>query len=74
MFASNSEDGLREREVRERSRETEKEVVEYSAFMSFSPSPMYLFITVEALMLKNLNPDSVATALAIIVFPVPGGP
>jgi hypothetical protein len=40
-------------------------------FMSFSPSPRYLLVTTDDVMLKNLNPDSVATALASIVFPVP---
>jgi hypothetical protein len=30
--------------------------------------------TLDALMLKNVVPHSVATALASIVFPVPGGP
>lgn len=34
----------------------------------------YFAVSVEALMLKNVAADSVATALAIIVFPFPGGP
>jgi hypothetical protein len=40
-------------------------------FMSFSPSPMYLLVTLEAVILKNTNPDSVATAFANNVLPVP---
>ena len=36
-----------------------------------SPSPRYLLVTLAAVMLKNANPDSVATALAKSVFPVP---
>ena len=42
-----------------------------------NPKPQrvtYLDVTDEAVMLKNANPDSVATAFASIVFPVPGGP
>mmetsp|Transcript_22594 Transcript_22594/g.39013 ORF Transcript_22594/g.39013 Transcript_22594/m.39013 type:complete len:279 (-) Transcript_22594:491-1327(-) len=45
-----------------------------SAFISFSPSPRYLEVTLEAEMEKKQNPDSLATALANRVLPVPGGP
>lgn len=41
---------------------------------SFSDSPRYLEDKVEEDTLKNVVPHSVATALANIVFPVPGGP
>ena len=40
-------------------------------FISFSPSPTYLLVTLEADILKNEKPDSVATAFANKVFPVP---
>ena len=40
----------------------------------FSDSPRYLLARVEDETLKNVVPHSVATALASIVFPVPGGP
>ena len=43
-------------------------------FISFSPSPMYLLVTLEEEIEKKLNWDSVATALASRVLPVPGGP
>lgn len=39
--------------------------------MSFSPSPRYLLVTLEAVMLKKQKPDSEATAFASIVLPVP---
>ncbi len=39
--------------------------------INFSPSPKYLLVTLDALMLKNEKPDSVATAFASSVFPVP---
>lgn len=41
---------------------------------SFSDSPRYLEVRVEEETLKNVVPHSVATALANMVFPVPGGP
>ena len=41
---------------------------------SFSPSPTYLLVRELALMLKNALSDSLATARASIVFPLPGGP
>lgn len=41
---------------------------------SFSDSPLYLDVSVEEETLKKVVPHSVATALASIVFPVPGGP
>ena len=40
----------------------------------FSLSPRYLLINEEAEQLKNVDPFTPATALANIVFPVPGGP
>ena len=43
-------------------------------FINFSPSPKYLLVTLLAVMLKKAKPDSVATALANKVLPVPGGP
>jgi hypothetical protein len=42
-----------------------------NALMSFSPSPKYLEVTDEAEIEKKTKPDSVATALASMVFPVP---
>lgn len=42
--------------------------------ISFSESPRHLLTIVDALMLKNVVRHSVATALASIVLPVPGGP
>lgn len=42
-----------------------------NAFINFSPSPIYFDVTLDDVMLKNVNPDSVATALASNVFPVP---
>mmetsp|Transcript_8519 Transcript_8519/g.31898 ORF Transcript_8519/g.31898 Transcript_8519/m.31898 type:complete len:200 (-) Transcript_8519:187-786(-) len=39
-----------------------------------SDSPRYLLARVDDEMLKNVVPHSVATALASMVFPVPGGP
>mmetsp|Transcript_3247 Transcript_3247/g.11761 ORF Transcript_3247/g.11761 Transcript_3247/m.11761 type:complete len:345 (+) Transcript_3247:406-1440(+) len=47
---------------------------EKSARTSFSPSPIHLLVSADAEMLKNVASDSVATALASIVLPVPGGP
>ena len=44
------------------------------ALTSFSPSPTYLLVRLLALMLKNEELDSDATALANIVLPFPGGP
>ena len=41
---------------------------------TFSPSPTHLDMRVEADMAKKVAPDCAATALAIMVFPVPGGP
>ena len=41
---------------------------------SFSDSPLYLEESVEEDTLKKVVPHSVATALANMVFPVPGGP
>lgn len=58
--------------------------IENIARISFSLSPKYLFIRVDLMMgndnenynckLINGIPDSLANALASIVFPVPGGP
>lgn len=42
--------------------------------ISFSLSPTHLDIRVLALILKKVHLHSVATALASIVFPLPGGP
>ena len=41
---------------------------------SFSLSPKYLLVNEDADILKKVHLHSVATAFAIIVFPVPGGP
>ena len=41
---------------------------------SFSDSPRYLEARLDVATLKNVVPHSVATALASIVLPVPGGP
>lgn len=41
---------------------------------SFSDSPLHLEVRVEEEILKNVVPHSVATALASMVLPVPGGP
>ncbi|KAK5625539.1 hypothetical protein RRF57_001255 [Xylaria bambusicola] len=41
---------------------------------SFSESPRYLLVRLLADMEKNVDFDSVATARANIVLPVPGGP
>lgn len=41
---------------------------------NFSDSPLYLDVSVEEDTLKKVVPHSVATALANIVLPVPGGP
>ncbi len=40
----------------------------------FSPSPTHFDVREEAEMLKNVEFDSLAIALPIIVLPVPGGP
>ena len=45
-----------------------------STRMSFSESPLHLDTTLEAEILKKVVLHSVATALASIVLPVPGGP
>ena len=45
-----------------------------NARTSFSLSPCHLLVSVLAVMAKNVERDSVATALASIVLPVPGGP
>ena len=45
-----------------------------SSRTSFSDSPRYFDDNVEEETLKNVVPHSVATALANMVFPVPGGP
>ena len=45
-----------------------------NSLTSFSDSPRYLDVSVDDVTLKNVVPHSVATALANIVFPVPGGP
>ena len=44
------------------------------ALTSFSPSPNHFDVRLDALMLRKLAFDSVATALANNVFPFPGGP
>mmetsp|Transcript_39568 Transcript_39568/g.71276 ORF Transcript_39568/g.71276 Transcript_39568/m.71276 type:complete len:226 (+) Transcript_39568:551-1228(+) len=45
-----------------------------TALAFFSDSPSHLFSTDEASTLRKLAPPSVATALASMVLPVPGGP
>jgi hypothetical protein len=45
-----------------------------SVLTIFSPSPTHLLVKELAEMLKNVEFDSLAIALPIIVFPVPGGP
>mmetsp|Transcript_30571 Transcript_30571/g.86441 ORF Transcript_30571/g.86441 Transcript_30571/m.86441 type:complete len:523 (-) Transcript_30571:2603-4171(-) len=45
-----------------------------SARTYFSPSPNHLLASIAMEMLRKFAPLSVATALASIVFPVPGGP
>ena len=45
-----------------------------NSLTSFSDSPRYLEVRVEDETLKKVVPHSVATALANMVFPVPGGP
>ncbi len=45
-----------------------------SSLTSFSDSPLYLEVSVEEDTLKKVVPHSVATALASMVLPVPGGP
>ena len=47
---------------------------EKSARTNFSDSPNHFEVRLLAEMAKNVDLDSVATALASIVFPVPGGP
>ena len=39
-----------------------------------APTPTYISMNSEPLMLKNATPDSPATAFASRVLPVPGGP
>lgn len=41
---------------------------------NFSASPIHFEVSVAAVMLKNLQLDSFATAFASRVFPLPGGP
>lgn len=43
-------------------------------FIVFSDSPTNLFNTDEAESAKKVHPDSLARALQIYVFPLPGGP
>ena len=45
-----------------------------NACTNLSPSPTHLDIMVAADTLKNVDLHSEATAFAIIVFPLPGGP
>lgn len=45
-----------------------------SSRTSFSDSPLYLLARLDVETLKNVVPHSVATALANMVLPVPGGP
>lgn len=45
-----------------------------NSLTSFSDSPRYFEVKVDEETLKNVVPHSVATALASIVLPVPGGP
>lgn len=45
-----------------------------SILTSFSDSPLYFDVSVDDETLKNVVPHSVATALASMVLPVPGGP
>lgn len=47
---------------------------EKTAAVSFCDSPYHISVSVEAWRLMNLQPDALAVALAIIVFPQPGGP
>lgn len=51
-----------------------KRTISNSRRTSFSDSPLYLEVRVEEDTLKKVVPHSVATALANMVFPVPGGP
>ena len=48
-----------------------KNTKQQCTFMSFSPSPRYLLVTLLEEMLKKQNADSDATAFASIVLPVP---
>jgi hypothetical protein len=43
-------------------------------FTIFSPSPIHLDVNEEAEIAKKVKLASLATAFAIIVFPLPGGP
>lgn len=45
-----------------------------SARTIFSPSPIHLLVSDDALMLKNVHPPMCAIAFPSSVFPVPGGP
>ena len=45
-----------------------------SSLTSFSDSPRYFDVRLDDETLKNVSPHSVATPLANMVFPVPGGP
>lgn len=47
---------------------------EKTAAVSFWDSPYHMSVSVDACRLMNLQPDALAVALAIIVFPQPGGP
>ena len=51
-----------------------KRAISKSSRTNFSESPLHLLTMVEAEMLKNVVLHSVATALASMVLPVPGGP
>lgn len=47
---------------------------EKTAAVSFCDSPYHMSVSVEAWRLMNLQPEALAVALAIMVFPHPGGP
>lgn len=47
---------------------------EKTAAVSFCDSPYHMSVSVEAWRLINLQPEALAVALAIMVFPHPGGP
>ena len=47
---------------------------EKTAAVSFCDSPYHMSVSVEACRLINLQPEALAVALAIMVFPHPGGP
>merc|ERR1719270_559877 len=52
----------------------EKLAISNNNLTSFSLSPLYLLVRVLLDTLKKVVPHSVATALANMVLPVPGGP